>query len=388
MQRRSNLLHYFNFLVILACLSMLASCREPFYPQIPDSNKNLLIIEGFINSGSGPTSIKLSRSANVYDHVNSKPESGARVWVEGEDNSMNTLTETAGSTKAAGTGIYAVAVLHLSPLVRYRLHIKCVSQEEYVSIYSQPLITPPVDSIEWTLNQAGAHFFVNTHDPANRTHYYRFITEGTWEINSAFFVYDQYIAPVVKYRAASEIPKLYYCWQYEYPSDLKLASSTDLKRDLISHFPLEDIPTGDIRLGVRYSMLVKEYAETAASYEFFQLLKKNSELTGSIFSSQPSQINGNFQTLTGGKAAIGYVNVGTETEKRIFISALQVPDWNYRVFCPIKSVPLDSLSFYFATYDPIMDITSPSGTLTGYQASYPDCTDCRFRGSPVKPFYW
>ncbi len=381
MQRRNKPLNQVNFLCILAFMGLIGSCREPFYPQIPDSNKNLLVIEGFVNSGGGPTSIKLSRSANVYDRISFKPESGAQVWVEGENKLTRPLISTGG-------GNYVATALSLSPSVRYRLHIKCVSQEEYVSVYSLPLITPPVDSIEWNVNPAGVHLFVNTHDQANKTHFYRFITEETWEINSAFFVYDQYVAPLVKHRPADETPKLYYCWQYAYPSDIKLASSADLKRDLISHFPLENIPTGDIRLGVRYSMLVKEYAQTAASYEFFQLLKKNSELTGSIFSSQPSQINGNFQTLQGGKAAIGYVNVGTETEKRVFINYLQVPDWNYRVFCPIKSVPLDSISFYFATYDPIMDITSPSGILTGYQASYPDCTDCRFRGSPVKPFYW
>ena len=60
------------------------SCKDIYDPLIETKTTGLLVVEGFINSGQGPTTIHLSRSSGLDDAA-LKPELGAQVDVEGED---------------------------------------------------------------------------------------------------------------------------------------------------------------------------------------------------------------------------------------------------------------------------------------------------------------
>ena len=69
---------------ILFAWMLFGACKEPFTPSVTTTNNNLLVVEGFINSGSDSTIIKLSRTAVIGDtNTITKPEMGAVVTVEG-----------------------------------------------------------------------------------------------------------------------------------------------------------------------------------------------------------------------------------------------------------------------------------------------------------------
>src|SRR5260370_42564362 len=106
------------FRTFVGCIVMLlfAHCKQIYDPQVEAKNIRLLVVEGFLNSGQGPTIIRLSRTADLKD-TTIKPEPGAQVNVEGDNGSSFTLT---GNTN----GQYSIPQLTLNNNVKYRLHIK------------------------------------------------------------------------------------------------------------------------------------------------------------------------------------------------------------------------------------------------------------------------
>ena len=98
-------------------IMLFVSCKQEYIPPVNEENENLLVVEGFLNSGQGPTTIHLSRSVELTDTTQKKFELGAKVNVEGENGSSFAL---AGNTR----GEYSIAQLPLLNNVKYRLHIK------------------------------------------------------------------------------------------------------------------------------------------------------------------------------------------------------------------------------------------------------------------------
>src|SRR5690606_11887431 len=130
-------------------------------------------------------------------------------------------------------------------------------------------------------------------------------------------------------------------------ANILIASSAKLQSDRIAEAPLLQIPTGSEKLGWRYSILVRQYALDKNAYEFYDLMKKNTESIGTIFDPQPSEIRGNFTCITNPEEpVIGHVTASTVTEKRIFINSTEVSDWVFVENCPVQEVTTDSVVYY------------------------------------------
>src|SRR6478672_10372685 len=138
-----------NCTLIVGCAVIMCfcSCKEIYDPHIEAKTTGLLVVEGFLNSGQGPTTIRLSRSSDLEDTA-LKPEAGAQLNVEGEDGSNFLLFSNA-------NGEYSVAQLTLNNSVKYRLHIRTTDGKEYVSDYTAVKYTPPIDSITWQRENDG-----------------------------------------------------------------------------------------------------------------------------------------------------------------------------------------------------------------------------------------
>src|SRR3979411_1311011 len=104
---------------------LFSGCKQIYDPKVEAKNIRLLVVEGFLNSGQGPTNIRLSRTADLNDKT-TKPELGAQISVEGDNGSSFTLT---GDTN----GEYSIPQLTLNSNVKYRVRIKTTDGKEYVS---------------------------------------------------------------------------------------------------------------------------------------------------------------------------------------------------------------------------------------------------------------
>jgi hypothetical protein len=269
---------------------------------------------------------------------------------------------------------------------------------------------PPIDSISYLQNGAGLQISVNTHNPQNNTRYYKWQYKETWEFHSAYlsklkyvidptpqgYIYSLKPAVVAYYPVDPYDSTIFICWQSDASTQILLGSSAALSEDLI-HLPIVTVPSGSQKLTVLYSIDIVQYGWSEAGYQFLQAMKKNTENTGSIFNPLPSQLIGNIHCISDPtKMVVGYFNISPEQEKRFFISAADVPDWNYNMSCPLFEIPniADSISKYGSQLLPIVAAKTkpiPFSTaleIVTFKASYPDCVDCTLSGTNVKPPFW
>lgn len=376
------------FICLVIIIFIGYTCKDRYNPNIDYPVTGYLVVEGFINSGVGATNIRLSRTAKLTD-TGRRFEINATVTVEGTDNSRYILT-------SRGSGLYANNQLVLDRSKQFRLHIRTSNGSEYFSEFASPISTPPIDSVNYTLEDPGMIIHINTHDPQNKTHYYTWNYEETWEINARYY-------PQLKYRrnGAGQVIDVEYifpatfapdttrfrCWQYENSASILTGSSIKLSRDVIN-LPLLSIPYGSEKMGVLYSVKVNQRAVSERGFDFLQRMKKNTQQVGSIFDAQPSELNSNIHNTTNpAEIVIGFIDVTDAQERRIFIDPRRTPIWPFSITCEEKQVPLipDSLTAY-SYLDPV-EYQMNGNAITLFAVSV-RCDDCRVAGNNTRPVYW
>lgn len=366
-----------GFLVIVIAT---AGCKERYDANLRPEQSNYLVVEGFLNA-NGVTTITLGRTVPLTDSAKIKPELNAQLTIEGENNSRSFVRET-------GNGVYVSDPLVFNVNQKYRLHIKTTSGGEYLSEFTDVKLTPAIDSVSWKQEDDGIQIYANTHDPKNSTRYYKWDYEETWEINSSYPNYLRYVGNGnVVYRDPSEPSKLFYCWGFNRSVSILLGSSARLADDVISLAPLTFVPDFSEKTSVRYSILVKQYSLDRKSYDFYRLMKSNTESLGSVFDPLPSELTGNITCVSNpDEKVIGFVTASTVSEKRIFIRRSQINS-KYRPDCLSQLVPpiRDSIIFYYENGGllPYMEAGRD-----GYYSSSEWCIDCTTRGTSEKPSFW
>lgn len=378
-----------NFLLSSIVIIFGFACREEYDPPIISSAESNLVVEGVLNAGAGPTTIRLSRTFKLDDSARLRGEQNAVVTVEGKDNTTRLLNMTR-------DGIYTSANLGLSLNTEYRLKITTTNGKEYLSDYMVAKKTPPIDSLEFKQEEKGVQVYVNTHDDSNNTRYYRWDFDETWEIWSNYYSAFIYEFDVVRPRLPAEDVST--CWKYASSNTIVLGSSARLQSDYIFRAPVTfinyDNKIGTEKLAVRYSILLRQYALDKRGYEFYEMMKKMTEGLGSIFDPQPSELRGNIHCTTDpGELVIGYVTAVSIEEKRFFISSSQLRGWRFLQDCTSSDIPNNpdsirvayqgGLSIYSAILNPF------NGAIVRYYVSRKPCVECTDRGGfTTRPSYW
>ena len=380
----------FTYTTFALLFIFITGCKEPFEPNLPSVPQGYLVVEGFINA-QGPTQIRLSRSNPIEEKKTFKAELNASIKIEGDDNSSFTLSNLP-------NGLYTSNTLPININRKYRLRIKTKDAREYLSEFVEVKITPPIDSVSWKEEEEGVQVYVSSHDPSNKTIYYRYEYDETWEIRSAYVQYykldriaangNRIIRPI-----NSNDPQVFYCWKYDTSKNIILASSAKLGTDIINLFPVRFLRASEDRLAIRYSIQIAQYALDKDGYEFMEQMKKNTENLGTIFDPQPSVLSGNIKSISEpGELVIGYIYATTLQQKRIFISDTQLSGRRFSIYdiCESKAIDSskDTLKRYIPERLPYNVILMGDDTI-GWDISTENCIDCRVRGGKnVKPSFW
>jgi hypothetical protein len=372
----------------LLLLIIWVACTQKYNApyHIPVAN-GPLVVEGYINVGSGPTNITLSRVTSL-DSPAIITQAGTLISVEMQDGSILPLSEL-------GNGQYAISQIPVNPSEQYRLRIATPDGKAYSSDFSSPIVTPPIDSVSWKLTPEGVNIYVSTHDISNDTGYYRWQYEETWEYTSGYPSSYEYVGGgTVISRPDSDM--IFKCWSSFISSDILIGTSATLGSDMIYEFPITPVLFSTQKLVLKYSILVKQYEISQDWFNWDEKIKKNTEQLGSIFDAQPSEISGNLHCISNpDEQVIGFVGCTTETEKRIFIDrSTQLPQ-SQVIFsgyedCIIDTVANDPIKlasvFQGGSYIPI-GCAPPF--CAGFLYSTANCVDCRLKGgSVIKPPYW
>jgi hypothetical protein len=374
-------------ITVLSCLVLVVAigCREPYNPTVISSSDSYLVVEGILNASHGPTNIRLSRTYKLDDSATLRGENNAQVIVEGKDNSTRLLT-------MVGEGLYHSPDLGLTIDQEYRLKITTANGKEYMSEYVMAKQNAPIDSLEFEQSEKGVQIYANTHDNTNRSRYYLWNFEETWEIHTFYYSWFKYENEQVVPRGSGD--RVSICWKYDFSKNILLGTSASLQSDVITRAPITFIPNFDEKLAVRYSILLRQYALDKRGYDFYELMKKNTESLGTLFDAQPSEMRGNIRCISDpGELVIGYVSASAIEEKRFFILKDQLHlGWRYPQDCPKDDIPNvpDSIKLaYQLGFSIIDEIRSRTGDIVGWNVSKVRCVDCTRRGgSLLKPSYW
>jgi hypothetical protein len=390
--------------LLLLCSGI--NCREKYDVFIDVPDRGLLVVEGYVN-GNGRTRITLSRTT-LLSEKKIVPELHAVLVIEGEDNSTNYLYDI-------GDGVYVTDSIQLDPSLKYRLRIYAFNQEEYLTDFRSIVATPAIDSISHVYNDGIVNFYSHSKNSDDRSIYYKWDYDETWEFKSTFRATLQYKITGQGAGRTFEIEyydsvnhthneSIYTCWKNNKSTGIILGSAAQVGDEPIN-LPVRTLARNAFQLTYLYSILVTQYGLRADSYEFFRRMKKNSESLGTIFDAQPSELVGNIVCVTNPhEEVIGFVEFTRISQKRYFVYGPFLPGTPYDPDCPFWEELDPNFGGYPYENDPdlILQVFYHRGlvptipekidpvtkhVLTFY-AERPRCVDCTMRGSNIKPDFW
>ena len=287
-------------------------------------------------------------------------------------------------------GVYTSPPLNLDITQNYSLAITTTDNRKYAS---DPVIcrqTPPIDSLWWE-EPGDFTVYVNTHDPANNIHYYRWDYTETYEndaqLQTAWGENNHLIY------AVDSSNQRFKCYSSAHSTNIMVNTSANLGQDMIQRFPVEVVPNGDPRINLKYSVLVRQYALTEDAYNYWSLAQKTSQRLGTLFDLQPSQLVGNIHCLTNpGEPVIGFMSASTIQQQRIFVFQSDLLNWihNPPVYqCDTLEIPTNGMDYRIYDY--------PDSNYAPYYFNGPTvlvlatrkCLDCLLFGQTNQaPPYW
>jgi hypothetical protein len=242
--------HVYRYSGFLLLVIFMVCCRKPYEPSVIKANHQFLVFDGVINTGTNAaTTLVLSRTRTLYDSAQFDPELSAKATIETEGGPIYSLQEQ-------GKGVYVSANLNLNPALKYRINITSRDGNQYISEFVPVKQTPAIDSISWTQDTVGAQIFVSTHDPQNKTRYYRWEYLETWEYHSFIDSYlgfkngQLYFIDSTEYRGK--------CWSNAASTEILLGSTIKLGEDIINNAPITSIRRNDEKIIHKYSIIIKQ----------------------------------------------------------------------------------------------------------------------------------
>jgi len=363
----------FGLLVSFCCLSLiLPGCVEPFSPPEVNTDEGYLVVDGFLNMGADTSLIMLSHTQSASLKTGVLMEPGAKISAEQENGASFAFIEK-------GNGSYFLPPAKLSMSGKYRLKIETSNGKEYLSDYVAVADTPPIDSVALVpdTRQEAAFMQVNTHDPQNKTRFYRWKFEETWEYRAPLYSSLELANGLIVARKLD----INTCYRTIKSGNILLGSTIKLSQDVIKNLPLTTVLYSSGKLLIKYSLLVKQYGLTQDAFEYWTSLAKTTEGTGSLFDPLPSQVTGNIRCTSDAQELVfGYFSAAVEQKKRVFFT----PGLGSFPQCESQKIS-------------IADALVTSAILLNYSGERPDsvftasetCADCRAQGGVLKrPSFW
>ncbi|MBC2843732.1 DUF4249 domain-containing protein [Winogradskyella flava] len=393
------LIYYVLLLVIFN------SCIETLDPEgLVDDFESVLVIEATITNELKQHEIRLTRSFKFEENI-TPLESNAEVKVLDDDGNVIRFLESE-------PGLYlSEEAFEAQPNKNYRLSITTSDGRNYASDAAQLTQITPINEViaQRVINNGedGMGFFVNTFDPTNSSKFYRYEFEETYKIIAPFWRPDDLITltddPIdcfVQEVFVGENNERV-CYGTNISNTIILTNTSGLEQDNVSQFLVHFINKNNYILTHRYSILVRQFVQSPAAYNFFETLRNLSQ-SDNIFSQiQPGLLVGNvFSANNENEIVLGYFDVASVSEQRIFFnytdffSEEPLPPYvnPCEQFAPPVSLSGTCILANFVrsgTVEFVSENPAPNAEFPGPFLVVTDvCGDCTELGSNVVPPFW
>ncbi len=412
-------------ILFFGCLTV-SSCIEPFEFQT-ETFEDALVIEASLTNELKHHEVSLSRAVRFEDSI-SAPERNAQVRILDEMQNVYEFQETDPGTYssnlefAAQKSIKYTLIVETSDGTRYSSEPESFQSESQIeNVYADRGLNDN--------DEDGIFIYTDSFDNSGESQYYRYEYEETYKIIAPFWTPLEF--ELTNYQPCNPDPcdpRIIYdleivereeeqetCYNTVNSTDIIQTSSAGLSAARVEGFPVRFISGSDFILTHRYSVLVKQYVQSANAFSYYQSLEDFSS-SASVFSEiQPGFLAGNITVDNNeDKKVLGYFEVASVSQKRIFFGFRDFyPDAPFPLYiknCVPYSAPLEHVSYCFncapvsnicpesliermarnsITYvdgneDGLVGITCPGP----YVVVDRECGDCTALGSNIVPDFW
>ncbi|HQP79747.1 MAG TPA: DUF4249 domain-containing protein, partial [Bacteroidales bacterium] len=366
----------FSILILAFAALMMGSCIYPFIPEIADDDIGLIVIEGDIRIGA--ESYIFVRNTQQLGTTGTPVNISADVWVESNKGEIT----RAGNYR---DGAHIIDTRNLDPRNSYRLHVKPHAQSstvEYVTDWLEVIITPELEEVSFRVDELEEKitFHVSTTNP-DANPYYKWNCNEVWEYTSQFYashVFNPSRNTVEECRGENT----HYCWDRDVVSNIMIASTEALTENRLVDHQIYELPFMSDKLDYLYSLEVIQSSISAEAYVYWEVMLRNTDQTGGLFSPQPSELRGNIHCVNDSSIVVlGYVSASKVSSHRIFVSVDDFPMQNKRQNCSaFIEIDLAEHSkmrrYYYGGYDVVF--LDNMTNITSW--SERRCVDCRVKG--------
>tara|TARA_R110001592_G_scaffold55024_2_gene168464 strand:- start:7560 stop:8780 length:1221 start_codon:yes stop_codon:yes gene_type:complete len=306
----------------------LSACIEPFTAET-QTFENALVVDALLTNELRRHTVKLSRTY-TFESEGPIAESNAQVQISDDMGSSYLFRET-------DSGIYtAIEIFSAIPGRSYILDITTSDGKSYIS---ESVIAPKnvlitdlfAERVTNDLGEEGVSIRLDneTDTDASEPTFFRYEYEETYKIIAP--KYDPFKFEVIDYtpcdgnfyevgiKPRTEEQRV--CYASRKSVGIKQATTISLTGNELSNFLVRFINREDYILSHRYSILVRQYAQTRNAYSYYESLNDFSS-TESIFSdTQPGFLFGNiFSRNDLEEKVLGYFEVSSVSEQRIYFN--------------------------------------------------------------------
>ncbi|OOG78450.1 hypothetical protein B0E43_01790 [Algoriphagus sp. A40] len=376
-----------SFFSLAILVVLFFSCRTPFDPEIPQTASQILVVEGYLDMQGTLSELKISRMSGLDSSQSPSPETAALIYLESSVGTKYYLEEDS-------EGRYLFQY-NLGFDDTYRLFIELQDGERYQSAPLTPIQTPEIIDVGFLRDEEGVEIFLTTQGNENADDFLWGFVE-TWAYRPRIgtsYIYDASIGNV-RDRFSDE--QISICYKSASSPDILLETSSRFQDQVVFRQTITEIPENDERIMDRYSILISQMAIDEEASKFWEILKKNSNDIGSIFSPLPSLIRGNISHIDDPAIpVVGQVSLGVIRQKRLFVDLQDVTPWNF-VDPQFNDCIVSAEAVYQVDYQrifgsgdivpvvPIMERT----TIVAFYPTYRRCADCSLYASPILPDFW
>lgn len=382
----------FKFLFFATTTLVLGSCTEPYALQT-NTYEEVLVVQATITNELKNQVIVLSKTTRL-ENKDVVLENGAEVYITDDQGNQYNFEEQDGKYISENA-------FQIIPNREYKLNITTRNGKSYESSAE---VLPPVNplqdvtaTVETQDSLRGVAIHVDSYDPTNKSKYYRYEYEETYNIITPDWnTQKATVVPNNNPRSDGTIvlipnsPDTKICYNTVVNPTIMLTNTTAYNEDRL-HFLIRFISDQNYIISHRYSILVRQYIQSLASYNYYATLKKISG-SGSILSPlQPGFVSGNLKSLDNpNEKVVGYFDVTSVSTKRIY--------FNYADLFPFGPLPpyyTDCTPFCYGEYPCThngsvqFDIIYNFVTLhAGSLWVEAPCGDCTTFASNIKPSFW
>lgn len=387
-----NLLLHKIIKILIICLAwgIHSSCIYDYNPKdesLPGLMEPHFVIDGDIIVG-GFTKIKLGFTETLLGETKDLP-TGITIAVESEEGEY-----IYGALADDVENLFEIDTRELKTDGSYRLCVSVPGRGEYVSKFKQVVLTPPIDTITWSMSHDSSYvdIEVSTHTDGDETLYCKWNYDENWESPSYYqpsLRYDRKTERLIDLTEEEKVERSC-CWSEAHSSYVLIANTERLKDNIISKFVVNKIAPTDTRVRGLYSINIVQRALDKEAYSYWAELQRNMQSTGGIFSAQPTELKGNIVSLSNpSEDVIGYISVTTTTEKRVFI------DWSEIKFfstgCSLNLIDAGDkimmTNYYRQGYVPVSYSEALGEKVKAFWTVL-QCADCRSYSNSSRPEFW